>query len=72
MNWSNKDWGSALIGLGIGFLLFSVKFSAQLMSTVNIGIGSFSATATEIPPASALGAIVGLALILIGAYLRKR
>jgi len=69
MAWDKEDWGTFLMGAGVVILLFSISAARQLFSMVGIEVGGIRAEA-DVPPVSASAFIVGIALLLIGAYLK--
>ena len=71
MSLTNNQIGNGLIILGILFA-FSAIANPQLMSTIGIGVAGVNVEATGIPAFSATAGVLGLGLIGLGIYLRKK
>ena len=68
--WSNKEWGTALIIAGL-FLLMGTVIGTP-MSMVEISGAGINAAVKDIPPRSAVSLFSGIVLIIIGAVMRKK
>ncbi len=71
MDWSNKEWGSLLIGAGVILIILATPLNS-LFATIDVNVFGIQAGAEGISPYSATALIGGVILIGAGIYLRKK